>query len=87
MNNTISDKIRLLGLIVKTIPFTYSDNIINCKYNCFIEIDELIQLKLSLENELNNMNLDDIGKQSLNDDVYFLNSTIIDLQKQNGNNI
>ena len=75
----ISENIMLLGLIVKTKPFQYSDNMVTCSFEDYIEIEELELLKSNLEQELSNLSdsaKTDDNIRSFNDDIYFIDYII-----------
>lgn len=76
MISRIQDNIRLLGLVVTTIPFEYNNNIVNSVYNGYIEISELEQMKSNIQMELDNNTFDDDDKEILINDIYFLNQII-----------
>lgn len=81
----ISDSIRLMGLIIKTKPYTYSDNIVNCAFESHIDLDEIKALKKQLEDKLNGLpeleqlNTDE-KRYHLQEDIYFLDQIIIELE-------
>lgn len=76
MNSRIQDNIRLLGLIVTTIPFEYNDNIVTSSYNGYIEINELEQMKSNIQTELDSNTFNDTEKEVLVGDIYFLEQII-----------
>lgn len=79
----IPEDIMTLGLIVKTRPFTYENNVVNCSFEDYIEIDDLVKLKTNLESELenipDNLRTDELVR-SYNDDIYFIVQVIQSLE-------
>ena len=82
-SSRISENIRLLGLIVNTMPFSYQNNTVECDYNSYVEIDDLKALKKSLEDVKDSgINFSDELKQSYSDDIYFLDTMIQNLESK-----
>lgn len=79
----ISDSVKLLGLIVKTKPFSYSNNVLTCEYSAHVDVDDIKTLKNDLQSRVDDKNriYTDEERLSINDDIYFLNTVIEELQK------
>lgn len=74
-----------MGLIIRTKPYTYSDNIVTCAFESHVDLEEIKSLKKQLEDKLSNLlpELDsDEKRYHLNEDIYFLDQVILEL----GNN-
>ena len=79
MTSRISSSVRLVGLIVTTKQFEYTDNTVTCQYQSHISLDDLKALKAELEVELASKDTVDVG-EVLVDDIYFVNSIIEKLE-------
>jgi hypothetical protein len=76
----IPDNIRLLGLIVNTKPYTYVGNTVDCTYSTYIEVNDLRELKTSIETEKENGSYSDDKLREYNDDIFFLDTLITNLE-------
>ena len=78
MESRIPENLRLLGLVVTTIPFDYIENQVMAQYNGYIEVSELENLKTQIEDELKlkDSTLEDSAKTQLRDDIYFIDKII-----------
>lgn len=82
LQSQIPDNIRLLGLIVKTKPFEYIDNVVMCEYESYIEINDLNNIKMQLENLLGDESMSDEYKFALRDDLDFITTTIQQIENK-----
>jgi hypothetical protein len=73
----IPDHIRLLGLIVNTVPFTYEDNHVSASYDRYITFEDLQTQLQNLEaQEKAKETMTDEQIHNLTDDIVFLKSII-----------
>jgi len=73
----IPDHLRLLGLIVNTIPFTYEDNHVFASYDRYITFEDLQTQLQNLEaQEKAKETMTDEQIHNLTDDIVFLKSII-----------
>lgn len=82
----IPDHVRLLGMIVNTVPFDYADNHVTASYDRYMEINDLLLLRQSIE-QINNPRapMPDDQMRVITDDIAFLDQVINTLQaKVNG---
>ena len=80
----ISEQMTLLGLIIKTKPFQYSNNIVTCLFEGHVEIEDLENAKTNLEQELKDLSEEaktDENVRAFNDDLYFIEYVIQELKK------
>lgn len=83
MSSHIPDNIKLLGLIVKTIPHTHVDNVVSAEYSASCDIEELKALRTTLNEYKTNLpeNASELERRDLDEDIYFIDTVIIDLEK------
>lgn len=80
----ISEQMTLLGLIIKTKPFQYSNNIVTCSFEGYVEIEDLENTKTDLEQQLKDLSEEaktDENIRAFNDDLYFIEYVIQELKK------
>lgn len=85
MSERISDSIKLLGLIVKTKPFTFTDNTVECSYSTHVDVADLKAMKKNIEDEFKSLSSDSITdevRMSYDNDIYFLTTVIIELESK-----
>lgn len=81
----ITDDLKLVGIIINTLPFEYKDNILTSTISKYLDINELEVLKKDLEMEKEQLESSD---HELNDAIYFIDQMIINLQAAlDGNNL
>jgi uncharacterized protein YchJ len=72
----IPENIQLLGLIVTTKPFEYSENIVTSNFSAYIEKADLIKVKEELEKFLTHETFSDEDKIYISDEIYFIDKII-----------
>jgi hypothetical protein len=80
--NLIPDSIKLLGLVVSTKPFEYSDNVLTCNLETHIDIEDLKTLKkeiIAMKNNERDDILDDV-RAEYESNIYFLDRIIEGLE-------
>lgn len=79
----ISDNYKLLGLIINTIPFAYTDNTVTANYSGYVEISELTALKSQLETNLSKLpdTATDQERINITDDILFVTNMIENLTR------
>jgi hypothetical protein len=85
MSERISDSVLLVGLIIKTKPFTYSNDVVSCSYESHVNIDELKELRETIASELTAIGeeaLSDETHQEIHKDLYFIDTVILELQSR-----
>lgn len=83
MSVEISDSVRLMGMIVKTKPFLYQNNIVTCSYESHVDINDLKNIKKDLEIAQRNMEAEhytDEQRTKVTDDLYFIDTVIQTLE-------
>ena len=77
----IPDNYRLLGLVINTIPFEYTNNTVSTNYSSYVELADLTNLKASLEQQLTSFTDGDHAHLALTDDILFVTTMIENLTR------
>lgn len=81
----ITDRIKLLSLVLQTLPFEYNNNKVTASYELYIEVSELSELKQSVEHERDrldeNQKTDDMLR-NYNENLYLIDRIIQELQSK-----
>jgi len=77
----IPDNYKLLGLIINTLPFDYIDGKVEASFSAVTNVMELEDLRHSIQTQIDNLpeTSSDYEKQSLTDDLFFVNTMIDNL--------
>lgn len=82
--NLLPDSIKLLGLIVLNKPFEYSENIVSCTYENYVDLEDLSTLRkeiISLRDNESEDVLDDI-KAEYEATIYFIDRIVEELRSK-----
>lgn len=84
MNSYITDSVRLLGLIVKTKPFTYENEIVYCDFQSHVDLDQLKQIKVDIQHQIDTLpeGTTDYERRLMQDDLYFIDTTIQEIESK-----
>jgi len=82
--NLLPDSIKLLGLIVLNKPFEYSENIVSCTYENYVDLEDLSTLRkeiISLRDNESEDVLDDV-KAEYEATIYFIDRIVEELRSK-----